>query len=81
MKLCRLRGEVHIVTVKSAGSLLKRGMWHKVSTKHLPTYLEEICFHFNNRKNQFIFRDTLIKSVLSTRPEYKHLNVKIRDAA
>jgi hypothetical protein len=48
--------------------LLKRGIvgtWHKVSAKHLPAYLDEMCFRFNNRKNDFLFRDTLIKLILS----------------
>lgn len=65
-------------------SLLKRGIvgtWHKVSAKHLPAYLDEMCFRFNNRKNQFLFRDTLIKLILSPNLEYKHLTAKVQDAA
>jgi ISXO2 transposase-like protein len=63
-------------TVESAFSLLKRGIvrtWHKVSAKHLPAYLDEKRFRFNNRKNQFLFRDTLIKLILSPNLEYKDL--------
>jgi hypothetical protein len=48
-------------TTKSAFSLLKGGIagtWHKVSAKHLPAYLGEMCFRLNNRKNRFLFRDT-----------------------
>ncbi len=77
-------GDVHTNTVESAFSLLKRGIvgtWHKVSAKHLPAYLDEMCFRFNNRKNQFLFRDTLIKLILSPNLEYKHLTAKIQDAA
>jgi transposase-like protein len=77
-------GDIHTNTVESAFSLLKRGIvgtWHKVSAKHLPAYLDEMCFRFNNRKNQFLFRDTLTKLILSPNLEYKHLTAKVQDAA
>jgi len=77
-------GDIHTNTVESAFSLLKRGImgtWHKVSAKHLPAYLDEMVFRFNNRKNQFLFRDTLIKLILSPNLEYKHLTAKVQDAA
>lgn len=84
--LCRFHilGDVHTNTVESAFSLLKRGImgtWHKVSAKHLPAYLDEMCFRFNNRKNQFLFRDTLIKLILSPNLEYKDLTANVQDAA
>jgi len=77
-------GDVHTNTVESAFSLLKRGIvgtWHKVSAKHLPAYLDEMCFRFNNRKNRFLFRDTLIKLILSPNLEYKHLTATVQDVA
>jgi transposase-like protein len=77
-------GDVHTNTVESAFSLLKRGImgtWHKVSAKHLPAYLDEMCFRFNNRKNQFLFRDTLVRLILAPNVEYKQLTAKIQDAA
>ena len=77
-------GDVHTNTVESAFSLLKRGImgtWHKVSAKHLPAYLDEMCFRFNNRKNQFLFRDTLTKLILSPNLEYKDLTAKVQYAA
>ncbi len=77
-------GDVHTNTVESAFSLLKRGImgtWHKVSAKHLPAYLDEMCFRFNNRKNQFLFRDTLTKLILSPNLEYKDLTAKVQDEA
>jgi transposase-like protein len=77
-------GDVHTNTVESAFSLLKRGImgtWHKVSAKHLPAYLDEMCFRFNNRKNQFLFRDTLVRLILSSNVEYKQLTAKVQDAA
>ena len=76
--------EVHTNTVESAFSLLKRGImgtWHKVSAKHLPAYLDEMCFRFNNRKNQFLFRDTLVRLILAPNVEYKQLTAKVQEAA
>jgi transposase-like protein len=69
-------GDIHTNTVESAFSLLKRGImgtWHRVSVKHLPAYLDEMCFRFNNRKNPYLFRDTIIKLIESTNLEYKTL--------
>ncbi len=63
-------------SVESAFSLFKRGIvgaWHKVSAKHLPAYLQEMTFRFNNRKNQYLFRDTLIRLLASENLEYKEL--------
>jgi transposase-like protein len=77
-------GNVHTNTIESAFSLLKRGIvgtWHKVSAKHLPAYLDEMCFRFNNRNNQFLFRDTMTRLLLSDNLEYKHLTAKVQDAA
>lgn len=79
-----VHGDVHTNTVESAFSLLKRGIfgtWHKVSAKHLPAYLDEMCFRFNNRKNPFLFRDTMLKLIDSPNLEYKHLTAKVPNAA
>ena len=72
-------GDVHTNTVESAFSLLKRGIvgtWHKVSAKHLPAYLDEMCFRFNNRKNPYLFRDTLTKMVQTPNMELKELTAE-----
>lgn len=69
-------GDVHTDTVESAFSLLKRGImgtWHRVSVKHLPAYLDEMCFRFNNRKNPYLLRDTILKLIGSPNLEYKKL--------
>jgi transposase-like protein len=55
-------GDIHTNTVESAFSLLKRGVigtWHKISSKHLASYLEEMTFRFNRRKRSDLFVDTL----------------------
>ncbi len=72
-------GDVHTNTVESAFSLLKRGIigtWHKVSAKHLPAYLDEMCFRFNNRKNPYLFRDTIVKLIQTSNVEYKELTAQ-----
>jgi transposase-like protein len=45
-------------------SLFKRsivGAYHQISTKHMDKYLSEQAFRFDNRKNPYLFRDTLFK--------------------
>jgi transposase-like protein len=71
-----VRGDIYTNTVESAFSLLKRGIlgtWHKVSAKHLSAYLDEMTWRFNNRKNPFLFRDTMLKLIASDNLEYKEL--------
>jgi transposase-like protein len=61
-----VRGDVHTNTIESAWSLFDRaviGSYHKLSRKHLPAYLKEFEFRFNNRENPYLFRDTLIALV------------------
>lgn len=46
--------------------MLKRsvaGSYHQLSAKHLPAYLDEIAFRFNNRNNPYLFRDTLLRLI------------------
>src|SRR5882762_8903333 len=79
-----VHGDVHTNTVESAFSLLKRGIfgtWHKVSAKHLPAYLDEMCFRFNNRKNPYLFRDTVIKLIQTPNLEYKELTAQQAEPA
>jgi transposase-like protein len=55
-------GNIHTNTVESAFSLLKRGImgtWHRISVKHLASYLEEMTFRFNRRNRPDLFLDTL----------------------
>jgi transposase-like protein len=69
-------GDIYTNGIESAFSLLKRGIvgtWHRVSAKHLQAYLNEMCFRFDNRKNPYLFRDTLLKLLQSEHLEYKEL--------
>lgn len=57
-----VRGDIHTNTVEGVFSLFKRGIigaYHQVSVKHLPAYLDETAHRFNNRRNPFLFRDTV----------------------
>lgn len=49
------------------------GSYHKVTTKHLDAYLDELEWRFNNRENPYLFRDTLLKLLASERLEYREL--------
>jgi hypothetical protein len=49
------------------------GTWHRVSAKHLQAYLDEMTWRFNNRKNDFLFRDTLIRLIRADKLEYREL--------
>lgn len=77
-------GDAHTNTVESAFPLLKRdivGTCHKVDAKHLPAYLDEMCFRFNNGENPYLFRDTIIKLIISPNLEYKDLTATQQNAA
>jgi hypothetical protein len=57
------------------------GTRHKVDAKHLPAYLDEMCFRFNNRKNPFLFRDAIQRLIAFPNLEYRNLTAKVQDAA
>jgi transposase-like protein len=61
-----VRGDVSTNGIEGTWSLLKRsivGSYHQLSAKHLPAYLDEFAFRFNNRENPWLFRDTLRKLI------------------
>jgi transposase-like protein len=71
-----VRGQVHTNSVEGVWSLFKRsvvGSYHQLSAKHLPAYLDEFEFRFNNRHNAYLFRDTLMKLVRAETLEYRQL--------
>jgi transposase-like protein len=70
------RGNVHTNTIESVWSLLDRaiiGSYHQLSDKHLPAYLSEFEWRFNNRENAYLFRDTLARLVNADAMPYKEL--------
>jgi transposase-like protein len=61
-----VRGDVSTQNIENVWSLLDQsiiGSFHQLSSKHLPAYLDEISFRFNNRTNPFLFRDTILKLI------------------
>ena len=71
-----VNGEVHTNSIENVWSLLKRsimGSYHKVSVKHLDAYLDELEWRFNNRENDYLFRDTLQKLIGSENLTYHDL--------
>ncbi len=61
-----VRGDVHTSSVEGAFGLFERavvGSFHQISHKHFDRYLDEFEFRYNNRKNQYLFRDTIIRLV------------------
>jgi transposase-like protein len=71
-----VRGDVYTNGVESAWSLFKRsivGAYHQVSAKHLDSYLQEFEWRFNGRKNEYLFRDTLMRLLETPKMEFKEL--------
>jgi transposase-like protein len=71
-----VRGIVHTNSVEGVWSLFKRsviGAYHQLSAKHLPAYLDEMAFRFNNRDNPYLFRDTVLRMVEGEKLPYAEL--------
>ncbi len=71
-----VRADVHTNTVEGVWSLFKRsivGSYHQLSVKHLPAYLDEMAFRFNNRQNPYLFRDTILKLLNASTFPYRQL--------
>jgi transposase-like protein len=71
-----VRGQIHTNTVESVWSLFDRsviGAYHKLSVKHLPAYLDEAAFRWNNRTNPYLFRDTILALVEGDALTFKEL--------
>jgi hypothetical protein len=49
------------------------GSYHKLSVKHLPMYLDEMVWRYNNRENPFMFRDTVRRLIGSENLTYREL--------
>lgn len=71
-----VHGQIHTNRIESVWSLLDRsiiGAYHKISSKHLPRYLDELEWRYNNRKNVYLFRDTILELIDAKQLEYKSL--------
>lgn len=59
-------GMTHTNTIEGFWSLFKRGIvgqYHQISEKHINSYIDEFCYRYNNRGNDEVFNQTLLKSV------------------
>jgi transposase-like protein len=64
---------------ESVGWLLQRsvvGSHHHLSAKHLPAYLDEMAFRYDNRGNAYLFRDTLLRLIGAESMPYTELIAK-----
>jgi transposase-like protein len=71
-----VQADVHTNTMESVWSLFKRsivGSYHHMSARHLPAYLDEVAFRFNNRENAYLFRDTLLRLLDAETMPYREL--------
>ncbi len=71
-----VKGDIHTNTVESAFSLMKRGIvgtWHRISKKHLQSYLNEMSFRFDRRKRPDLFVDTLRHMVTASALTFERL--------
>ena len=71
-----VRGDVTTNGIEGAFGLFKRGVvgsFHQISHKHLERYLDEFEFRYNNRKNPYLFRDTLTKLITTEAVTYEKL--------
>jgi transposase-like protein len=71
-----VQGDVHTNTMEDVWSLFKRsiiGSYHHLSVKHLQAYLDEMAFRYNNRNNEYLFRDTLVALIGSDAMKYADL--------
>ena len=65
-KKIRKIGEYHTNTIEGFWSMLKRaiiGQYHKISTKHLQDYLNEMAFKYNYRNRENAFNTLLSNSL------------------
>ena len=44
-----------------------------MSVKHLPAYLDEMAYRYNNRSNPYLFRDTLTRLIEADGMTYAEL--------
>jgi transposase-like protein len=71
-----VQADVHTNTIEGVWSLFERsvvGSYHHMSVKHLPAYLDEMAFRYNNRENAYLFRDTLLRLLGAEPMEYAEL--------
>lgn len=77
------RGKVHVNTAESFNAILERakqGVFHFVSRRHLPRYLSEVVFRWNNRDPVEKKRNGLSKIVMQAKPVLEQLGILLNQA-
>ena len=78
------RGPAHVNTAESFNAILERakqGVFHLVSRRHLPRYLSEVVFRWNNRDPVEKKRNGLSKIVMQAKPVLEQLGILLNEAA
>lgn len=78
------RGEVHVNTAESFIAILERaklGVFHYLSTRHLPRYIGEVAFRWNNRDPvEKKTNDGVSKIVMQAKPILEQLQNLLKNA-
>ena len=77
------RGKVHVNTAESFNAILERakqGVFHYVSRPHIPRYLSEIAFRWNNRDPVKKKRNGLSKIVMQAKPVLEQFEILLEHA-
>lgn len=77
------RGQVHDNTAESFNAILERakqGVFNFVSRRHLPRYISEVAFRWNNRDPLENKRNGLSKIVMQAKPVLEQLGVFLNQA-
>jgi len=74
------RGEAHVKSFNATLERAKQGVFHFVSRQHLPRYLSEIAFRWNNRVPVEKKRNGLSKIVMQARPVLEQLKELLQHA-
>lgn len=77
------RGEAHVNTAESFNAVLERakqGVFHFLSRRHLPRYLSEVAFRWNNRDPVVMKRNGLSKTVMKPKPVLEQLGILLHYA-
>lgn len=62
-----VRGEIHTNGIESLWAILKRqvhGTHHRMSPQYLPLYLSEVCYRYNHRTSDGLFRAILRNALI-----------------
>jgi hypothetical protein len=78
------RDDVHVNTAESFNAILERakqGVFHYLSTRHLPRYIGEVAFRWNNRDPvEKTTKDGVSKIVMQAKPILEQLQNLLKNA-